>query len=104
MNTSGRRGRPMETYTPRQGPPVPGLRRCSDGRWRVRLPDGRRERFTEPDEDRAVARAKALIAAERPTIDVPIDLDRAPRKQDLLHTALDAARPLKLKLHFRPGE
>lgn len=100
---SGRRGRPIECYTPKSGPPLPGLRRCSDGRWRVRLPSGRRIRFTEPDETQAIHRAKALLDGERPTIDLPLKLESS-RGKTLMERAMNAARPRKLKLRLRLGE
>lgn len=103
MKASGRRGRPMRAYTPREGPPVPGLWRTNDGRWRVSLPDGRRIRFSEPDEARAVQKAIELLGREKPTIAVPLDLNTAKKGKDLLETAIDAARPRKVRLNLKRG-
>ena len=72
MSKSGRRGRQLEAYTPKIGQPIPGLCKTSDGRWRVHLPDGERLRFTEPDEAKAIAKAKALLGRQNPTVVLPI--------------------------------
>jgi hypothetical protein len=100
---SARRGRVLESYTPQEGPPIRGLRRCRDGRWRVHLPSGQRVRFTERDENKAIARAKALLAAERPAIEVPLEITSIPRGGSLVEAAFAAATPRKLKLKFRAG-
>jgi hypothetical protein len=48
------RGRPQVPYRPKAGgPPIAGLYRCPDGRWRINATG---EKFTEHDEHRAIAR------------------------------------------------
>lgn len=50
--------------------PVPGLSRCPDGRWRLRL-NGKDVKFSEPDERKAVARYLAMIG-ESPKVSIPL--------------------------------
>lgn len=47
------------------GQRIAGLMKVKDGRWRVLLPGGNEKRFTETDENRAIAKARQ-----------PLDLDR----------------------------
>ena len=50
---ASRRGRHSKPYRTSQGEEIQGLYHCPDGRWRI-VATG--ERFTEPDETRAVAK------------------------------------------------
>lgn len=60
-----RRGRHIKTYTASydSNVKVPGLSRTPDGRWRV-FRDGKETRFVEPNEYRAVERAKHLLGLD----------------------------------------
>lgn len=66
--------RPQEPYQTSWGEVIPGLYRCSDGRWWF---NAMKKKFTEPDERRAVARFRAEV--QPATVDVP----KAYREQNL---------------------
>ena len=66
----------------------------------MRLPDGRRERFTEPGEARAAERAKALLQKETPTVSMPLDLELAGGAKNLLDAAGRVWAPPKFKMRI----
>jgi hypothetical protein len=45
-----------------------------------------------------------LLAAEHPTIDLPMDLSSATAGNNLLELAANAAEPRTLTFNFKPGE
>jgi integrase len=61
-----RAGRKIKTHTASYDSTVkiPGLSRCPDGRWRV-MANGKETRFTEPNEQKAVARAQQLLGIDQ---------------------------------------
>lgn len=56
-------GRPTKPYRTSEGEDITGLRRKADGRWEIR---SKGIRWTESDESKAVARAKAVLGLDRP--------------------------------------
>jgi hypothetical protein len=63
-----RAGRKIKTHTASYDSTVkiPGLSRCPDGRWRV-MANGKETRFTESNEQKAVARAQQLLGIDQKT-------------------------------------
>ncbi len=55
-------GRKQKPYESTNGKTIPGLAQDKDGRWRI-IATG--QRFTETDEQRAIAKAKKIIDAIR---------------------------------------
>jgi integrase len=80
-STSKKAGRPIAVYHPRSGPPVVGLFKLSDGRWRASGPE--KYTFSEPDEQLAIARflgwknGQGTPTITIPTASAPLDDRRA---------------------------
>jgi hypothetical protein len=74
--------------------PVPGLYKCSDGRWRI-LATGKK--FTEPDEHKAIEHFERVMRQVRPTVALTItetephiaavEFGKAAARQEIILTA-----------------
>src|SRR5688572_8078567 len=72
-----RRGRPTKPYPASWGEDVQGLTQCGDGRWRIVATE---QRFTEPDERRAVERFKEMTGQARKVERVAVEAKATPRQ------------------------
>lgn len=70
-----KRGRPQKPYETTWGEIVPGLYRCTDGRWRITKTG---QKFTERDERRAVARFRSMFEPEKVGVPVAFNPTSAP--------------------------
>lgn len=88
--TITKRGRKQRAYQASWGEMVPGLWRLPDGRWMIHSTG---QRFSEPDERRAIARFCSMVSSTTPVTKVEVKV------RDIFPTAPDRLDQIDDKLH-----